>query len=127
MIMINFFYIFKHLECGGFCVKYIFKKDRIKPNIEYNPKLMSLGLIKRVLQEYYVVKCYVVNNIKLLNNGNCLTLIRVRKKFLHYIVIKYIKNDVIYFYDPAFLVIRKMNIEKFKKIWVNYCCFYIKK
>lgn len=127
MIMINFFYIFKHLECGGFCVKYIFKKDRIKPNIEYNPKLMSLGLIKRVLQEYYVVKCYRVNNIKLMNNGNCLTLIRVRKKFLHYIVIKHIKNDVIYFYDPAFFVIRKMNIEKFKKIWVNYCCFYIKK
>ena len=126
-MMINPVYFFKYLECGGFCIKYILKQDKKKLDVEYNPRLMPFGLIKRVLEEYYLVKCYRVNRLKYLENGRCLTLVRVRNKFNHYVVIKKIENGMVYFYDPAFLFTRKFKEEKFKKVWINCCCFYLKK
>jgi ABC-type bacteriocin/lantibiotic exporter with double-glycine peptidase domain len=125
--MLNLFYVFNILECGHFCLKYILKKDGIKLDVEYDKKMMSMGLIKRVLEEYYLVECYQCSNLFFLPNRRFLTLIKVRGKYFHYVVVEKIENKQVFYYDPAFIGLRKIKKERFLKIWANYCCFYSKK
>lgn len=127
--MLNLYYLCRYLECGHFCIKYVLKKDHIKSNVSYNGQLMSLGLVSRVLKEYYQnVNCYKVDNLEIIKSfSRCITLIKVRKKFFHYVVIEKIDNDFVFYYDPAFLFLKKVKIDKFYKKWSNYCCIFRKK
>lgn len=121
----NIWYFFKIFECGHFCINYMLKKDKIKNTLDYNKQFMSLGLVCRVLKEYYnEVNCYHVDNVfKLMNKKRFITLITINKHAYHYVVVENIENNKIYYYDPAFLFIRKVRIEKFVKRWSGYCCF----
>ena len=124
--MINFLYLFNFLECGHFCVKYILKKEGKKKNVDYCKRLMSLGLIKKVLKEYFdYCECYFVKNLEeLKNKKRFLTVIKVRGKYLHYIVVEDISDKCVYYYDPFFCFLKRAEINKFKKKWANFCCFY---
>ena len=86
---------------------------------------MSLNLVCKILRHYYPkVECYRVNNLKnILGTKRVLTLIQIRKKYNHYIVVEKIKNNRIFYYDPLFIGIRKMKLDKFEKVWVKCCCF----
>ena len=127
--MMNFWYLVKFLECGHFCIKYVLRKDKIKLNVSYCKQLMTIGLVARVLKEYYQsVEWYKVNNIEdLKNKGRFITLLKIRKNALHYIVVERIEDQYVYYYDPLFLFIKKAKINRFKSKWSNYCCLYIKK
>ena len=120
--MINFYYLINFLECGHFCVNYILKKDKIKPNCTYNKSMMSLRLIKDVLCEYYENVIWYKNvNIDEINSS-CLSLIKIRNKYYHYIVIERVKQDFVYYYDPLFLFVRKKRKSKFNKKWSHMVC-----
>lgn len=122
-------YLFNIFECGHYCIKYILKKDKIKLNVNYHRQFMNLSLICKVLKQYYSkVECYRVNEIKnLANKKRVLTLIQIRNKYNHYVVIEYIKNNNIYYYDPFFICLKKMSVAKFEKIWIKCCCLIEKK
>lgn len=124
--MINLWYVINFLQCGHFCVKYVLKKNGENKSLVYEKNMMSLGLIRRILKEYYKeCECYLVgdlNDIK--DEKNVITLIKVRNKFLHYIVILNVNERNVFFYDPLFLNKRKMKVEKFEKKWSKYCCIY---
>ena len=124
--MLNLLYIFKFFECGHFCIKYILKKEKIKPKFKYYKKWMSLGLVKRVLGQYFNnVKCYKYEELDdLKNKKRFITLIKTKNKFFHYVVIEKIDKDKIYYYDPLFYNLRRVKLEKFNRYWYNYCCFY---
>ena len=127
--MINILYLFNIFECGHYCIKYILRKDKIKLNLNYHRQFMNLNLVCKVLRHYYLkVECYRVNNVKnLLGTKRVLTLIQIAKKYNHYIVVEKIKNNKIYYYDPLFIGVRKMKLDKFEKVWVKCCCFIGKK
>ena len=123
--MINFLYLFNFLECGHFCIKYILKKEKIKARAIYRRKMMSFALVKKVMKEYFCnVEVYKVSELESLSNKKRIITIIKRGKFLHYVVIERIENNMIYYYDPLFLSLRKKKIGDFNRIWFNYCCFY---
>ena len=124
--MLNLRYVFSLLECGHFCIRYVLKNDGKKVNRGYCRKLMSLGLVKRVLKEYYRrVDCYVVNDIfSVVDKGKFITLIKGRRDNLHYVVVVNVKGDYVYYYDPAYIGIRKSKVSRFVEKWSHYCCFY---
>lgn len=127
--MINLYYILKFYECGHFCINYLLKKDKIKKKVTYNKQMMSLGLIKRILKQYYArVECYYLEDIlQLTNQGRVITLIKTYKNVLHYVVIEKVEKEYIFYYDPLFCFLRKKSKEKFIKKWSKYCCFVSKK
>ena len=122
--MINFLYLFHFLECGHFCVKYIMKKDEKKLNLNYEKRLMSLALVKRVLSEYYdCVKCLKMTNINDIKK-RCITLVRTKKNSLHYVVVERVSKNRVYYYDPMFCFLRRAKINRFNKKWCKCCCFF---
>lgn len=127
--MINLYYLIKCLECGHFCIRYLLKKDNIKPNVVYDKQLMSLGLVKRVLKEYYLdVEWYVASDIKEIKDKfRFITLIKIRENCYHYIVVEKIDSDSIYYYNPLYIGLKRSKISKFMKKWSHYCCFFEKK
>ena len=127
-VMINLIYIFKFLECGKFCINYVLKKEKIKRRVKYNGVMMSLGLIKRVMKEYFdKVGCYELDKNKLPNKSRFITLLKYGHNYMHYVVVEKIENDLVYYYDPLFITLRKKKKEKFIKKWSGYCCFFSKK
>ncbi len=124
--MINLFYIINFLECGHFCVLYILKKEKKKKKVSYTKEMMSMGLIKRVLMEYFsFVECYVAKELEDLKKcSRFITLIHLRKKRMHYVVVERFDNDYVYYYDPLFIYLKKMKKDKFKEKWTKYCCIY---
>lgn len=125
--MVNIRYLFHIFECGHFCVKRVLKMDRIKLNVSYNRQMMSLGLISRVLKEYYqAVECYHVSDIIQVKQ-KCITLLNFGQSKFHYVVIEKIRHSHVYYYDPFFVLKRKVKINKFVKKWTGYCCFFSKK
>ena len=117
---------FHCLECGHFCIKYILKKDGNKVVCDYNKKLMSLKLVCCVLKKYYdSVCCYSVDELSLIDNyKSFLTLIKTKNGGLHYIVVVKKDEKYVYYYDPAFVVARRMKVLKFNDRWSHFCCFY---
>ena len=88
---------------------------------------MSLGLVARVLEEYYQrVECYEVGDISLVKE-RCITLLNVGKNKKHYVVVERISDDYVYYYDPFYFGTRKLKKEKFIVKWSGYCCFASKK
>ena len=124
--MINLLYIFRFLECGHFCIRYILRKEKVKKKVEYHKQMMSMGLVKRVLSEYFsFVECYVAKSLEDLKKcGRFITMINLRKNKLHYVVIEKVENDYVYYYDPIFIFLRKLKKDKFNKKWCKYCCIY---
>lgn len=123
--MINFYYLINFLECGHFCIKYILKKDNKKMICTYNKSMMNLRLIRDVLNEYYKEVIWYKNvNIDAIN-WRCISLIKIKEKYYHYIVIERIKGDYVYYYDPMFLFLRKKTKKKFIKKWSNLVCVCI--
>ena len=86
---------------------------------------MNLYNIKKILNEngYYCV-CLKIYNIKDVY-CECLTLIKTSKNN-HFVVIKKINENYVFFYDPLYVVIRKWKKERFIKRWVNICLIYTK-
>lgn len=124
--MINFCYLFRFLECGNFCIRYILRKEKLKKKVRYNKQMMSIGLIKRVLKEYFLfVECYKAKNIEDLRKcGRFITMISFGKKRLHYVVVEKIVGDYVFYYDPMFLFLKKSKKEEFYKKWNKICCIY---
>ena len=120
----NLYYLVNFLECGHFCIKYVLKKEKKKKTCTYNKSMMNLLLIQNVLKEYfsYVVwyKKINIDEIKF----RCVSLIKVREKYYHYIVIERVNNEYVFYYDPLFLFIRRVKKEKFIKKWTNIACLY---
>ena len=116
-------------ECGHFCINYTLKKDGIKKTIKYEKQFMSLDLVNQVLNHYYYkVNCYRVYHFENLSNlGRFITLVKIKNNRYHYVVVEKIKNGIVYYYDPLFVLIRKEKIDKFIKKWSHYCCLYQKK
>jgi len=83
-------------------------------------------LVSKVLKKYYSeVTCYKVRDMNTLSSKNSfLTLLKTRKNNFHYIVVIRIKKGHVYYYDPAFIGIKKVGIAHFKKKWSHFCCFY---
>ena len=122
--MINFYYVINFLECGHFSIKYFLRKDNKKAKVCYDTKMMSLRLTRNVLKEYYKEVVWYKNvNIDDIKN-RCVSLIKVRNKYYHYIVIERVDKDVVYYYDPLFLFLRKKCKHKFIKKWSKLVCFY---
>ena len=123
--MINFLYLIKFLECGHFAICYILRKEKIKRKVKYNGILMSMGLVKRVMEVYFnCVSCYMIYDVNDIGNRRVISLLKIGKSRLHYIVIERVKKGYVYFYDPLFINLRKMKIKKFEKKWSNICCLY---
>ena len=120
--MINFYYLINFLECGHFCIKYYLKKDKKKSVVFYDKQMMSLRLVRNVFKEYYKEVIWYKNvNIDEVN-FRCISLIKVGKKYLHYIVIEKIKGDYVYYYDPLFLFLKKKRKNRFVKKWSSLVC-----
>lgn len=87
---------------------------------------MNLAQIKNILMRegYYCccLKNFSLNDIK----KECITLIRSGKDSWHYIIIKKIVGDFVYFYDPLFVRLRKKKLKKFVERWSCICLFYTK-
>lgn len=124
--MVNFYYLLRCLECGHFCINYLLKKDKIKRKVVYNRQMMSFYLVKKVLEEYYKVTCFRCGDISQIKQ-RCLTLVRVKNKWLHYVVIERVSEDYVYYYNPAFLNIKKSKKSSFLKKWAYVGCFCEKK
>ena len=88
--------------------------------------MMSMGLVKRVLGEYFMfVQCYVVKELKDLEKYNrFITLVNTGKNGLHYVVIEKIDEKYVYYYDPLFVFKRRKKKDKFIRKWSKYCCVY---
>ena len=113
-------------ECGHFCIRYVLKKDKKKLNVYYEKQFMSMQLVCNVLKEYYPnVKCYRVTDLrKLEGKRRFITLLSVGKNRYHYVVVEKIENGMVFYYDPAFLFLKKDNLKKFSNKWSHYCCFF---
>ena len=118
--MINFSYLFRPSTCGYYCLRHITKKIKF-----INKKYMSLYEMKDALLKFniYCFCCRVksLENVK----RECVTLMFTKTNF-HYIVIKQVTCSHVYFYDPLFLLVRKMKKDRFLKKWSKICLFYIK-
>ena len=125
--MINLIYLINFLECGHFCINYVLKKEKKPKNCSYEKCMMNLRLIRDVLKEYFEEVNWFKNvNIEEIDN-RCVSMINVRGKYYHYVVIEKIKGDYVFYYDPLFLLLRKEKISKFKKKWTNLVCLYQEK
>lgn len=126
--MLNLYYFFRFLECGHFCIKYVLKKDNIKLDVIYNKQLMSLGLVSRVLKNYYQdVTCFKAESIEdIIGLPRFITLIKISENKFHYVVIECIKDGYVFYYDPAFIGIRRVKFACFIKKWTFYCCLFKK-
>lgn len=118
--MLNFKYLFHPSSCGYYCLKKVIKK------VDFKRKgYMSLYEIKEELMKnnYYCFCCRVkrLGDVK----GECFTLIN-NKTNLHYVIIKRINCKFVYFYDPLFLINRRVKKDKFIKKWSRICLFYTK-
>ena len=127
--MINLLYIFKMFECGHFCIKYILRKDKIRGDWEYSKSFMTLSLICKVMSKYYEkVECYKIEDLDyLIDKSRCISLLDFGKNRYHYIVIEKVNLRHVYYYDPMFLLLKKVKKDRFLKRWSHYCCFYQKK
>jgi len=125
--MINFIYVINFLECGHFCIRYVLKKERKKVVCSYDKSMMNLKLIRDVLSEYFTDVIWYKNVSIDGINTRCLSMIKVRKKFYHYIVIEKVKRGYVYYYDPLFVFYRREKISKFSKKWTNMVCLYKEK
>ena len=120
--MINFYYVINFLECGHFAIKYFLKKDKKKAKVCYDTKMMSLRLTRNALKEYYKEVIWYKNvNVDEVNS-RCISLIKVGKKYFHYIVIEKVVGNKVYYYDPLFIGLRKKNKKKFLKRWSKLVC-----
>lgn len=118
--MLNLLFLFTPGRCGYFCLKYVLKR-RIK-----NEAYMSMYKIKEVLNKYgYYCVGMKLKNICDIKRG-CITLIKSGKESYHYIVIKEVRNNFVFYYDPLFINVRKKKITKFIEKWSNICLFYTK-
>ena len=57
-------------------------------------------------------------------NTRCVSLVKLGENKYHYIVIESIKNEIVYYYDPIFLFIRRVKKKKFIKKWSKMVCIY---
>lgn len=118
--MLNLWFVLSPGSCGYFCLKHVLKK---KIKIE---KYISMYDVKKILNDNgrYCsgVKIKSVEYIK----RECITLVKSGKKSYHYVVIKRVSGDYVYFYDPLFLGIKRKKIDKFTLKWSHICLFYTK-
>lgn len=121
--MINVYYLINFLECGHFCIRYFLKKDNKKNVVFYSKQMMSLRLVRNVFKEYYKEVIWYKNASIDGINRRVVSLIKVGKKFFHYIVIERVDDRYVYYYDPLFLFVRKKKKEKFVKNWSNFVCY----
>lgn len=118
--MINLNYVFHFSSCGYYCLKHVIGKCKIK-RVGY----MSLFDMKEILMKYnYYCYCVKVRDMSFIK-GCCITLIKVKNNF-HYVVVKKIEKGYVYVYDPLFLFINKIKIDKFINKWSKICLFYKK-
>lgn len=128
--VINFYYLLNFLECGHFCLRYVFKKEKIEPCVEYPKQMMSMRLLRDILKEYFeYVKCYKVEDgiEHFIDYRPFVTLIEKNGKYKHYVVVERIEDEYVFYYDPLFIKLRKKKVEYFNQIWSKECCFYFKK
>lgn len=119
--MINLGYLFSFGKCGCYCLKYVFKKT-----ISCKKRNMSLCEMSLLLKENgYDCFCCRVNEICDIFL-ECISLVKVNKSKLHYVVLKKIVGKYIYYYDPLFLFVRKKKIDVFVRKWSKICLFYTK-
>ena len=118
--MLNLSFLLRPGSCGYFCLKYI-----IKEKIEFE-SYMSLFRIKKVLNDKgYYCTCIRINKLEDVEVP-CLTLIKINKYNYHYVVLKKIKKNKIYFYDPLFILGRRNKTKYFANNWSGICLYYIK-
>jgi len=87
---------------------------------------MNLYKIKEILMDNgYYCTCLYVNEVNCIFD-ECVSLIKGNKKDMHYVVVKKISSKYVYFYDPLFVQIRIMKIDKFRERWSNICLVYTK-
>lgn len=119
--MINIFYFFSYGKCGYYCLKYV-----LKHSFHYKKRNMSLYEMSLLLKEngFDCLCCRVdeISNILF----ECISLVKVNKSKLHYIVLKKVKGKYIYYYDPLFLFVRKKKLDVFIRKWSKICLFYTK-
>ena len=126
--MLNFWYLLHFLECGHFCINYVLKTEGIRKRVVYSRAMMSLGLVKRVLLEYFrEVKCIECGNLNLLRNEKFITLLRYGKRYYHYVVVVSLDKNYVCYYDPMFLGVRRKKVNRFVKSWSGYCCLFKEK
>ena len=119
-ILVNLRFIFNPGSCGYFCLRYILKKQIKKESY------MSLWRVKEILSnDNYYCSCLRLETIYDLKR-ECLTLINTGGNSKHYVVIKKVAKNKIWYYDPLFLFLRKKKIGRFVKKWSNICLFYTK-
>ena len=118
--MVNLNYLFHPSSCGYYCLKKIIKKGDFKRKGFMNLYEIKEELIKN---NFYCFCCRVkrLENIK----EECFTLVSTKTNF-HYVIIKRINDKFVYFYDPLFLVDRKVKKDKFIRKWSKICLFYKK-
>ena len=118
--MLNLRFILNPGSCGWFCLKHILKR-KIKKVVYVN-----MYDIKKMLNNHgYYCSGLKINDIDDIY-CECLTLIKTGKKYNHFIVIKYINDKYVVFYDPLFICFRRWKKEHFFKRWINICLFYTK-
>lgn len=119
--MINFGYLLRKGSCGYYCLKHILKRVKC-----CEKRYLSLYKISEILKN----NSYGCVSVRLNNVDDilfeCLTLLKVNSISYHYVVLKRIKGKNIYYYDPLFLFVRKMKVNKFEKRWGKVCLFYTK-
>lgn len=118
--LVNLGYLFRPTCCGYYCLKYILGK------VKCYKSYMSIKEISDVLKKYnYSCICVRVKGVEDIK-FECISLIKVGENGFHYVVLKKIKGDYVFFYDPLFLFIRKMKVSVFCKKWSKICLFYTK-
>lgn len=123
--MINLKYLFNRFQCGHYCLKYIFKQNKLKLKCNYNKNFMSIYEITLIFEKhhfnYNAFKCNNLNNLQ--TDKSYLSLLKVKDSF-HYIVILNYDEKYVYYYDPIFIIIRKKRLNKFKIKWSKICIEY---
>lgn len=118
--MINLSYLFHPSSCGYYCLRKIIKKANIK-----RCAYMSLYEIKEeLLKNNYYCFCCRVRELGAFK-GSCITLLNTKTNF-HYVIIERVNDMFVYFYDPLFLINRRVKKDKFIKKWSKICLFYRK-
>lgn len=119
--MINLGYLFNFGSCGYYCLKHIIGKFE-----GVNKKYMSLYEVSEVLIKHnYSCVSVRINSVKDIL-FDCITLMKVNNVSYHYIVLKKMKNNYIYYYDPLFLFSKRIKVAKFEKKWSKVCLLYTK-
>ena len=120
MFVFNLRFLLSPGSCGWFCIRYITKK-RIRMDF-----YLSLYAVKEKLMKLgYYCSCVKIIDIRFVKE-ECLTLVKRGKSGLHYIVVKKICGDYIYYYDPLFVFVVKRKLDVFLRNWSNVCLLYKK-